>query len=162
MSKIAPCLWFVNEAEEAAKFYVSLFPNSRIDKVQKNVVDSPGGKAGSVLIVEFTLAGQRFLALNGGQRVEYTYALSLEVDCEDQAEVDRLWDKMTSGGGAPVQCGWLKDRYGVSWQIVPKVLTRMLADPDTAKAGRVMTAMLEMVKIDIGALKAAYEGKAAR
>ena len=100
MSKIAPCLWFVNEAEEAAKFYVSLFPNSRIDKVQKNVVDSPGGKAGSVLIVEFTLAGQRFLALNGGQRVEYTYALSLEVDCEDQAEVDRLWDAMTSGGGA--------------------------------------------------------------
>jgi len=161
MSKIAPCLWFVNEAEEAAKFYVSLFPNSRIDRIQKNVIDSPGGKAGTVLIVEFTLAGQRFLALNGGERVEYTHALSLEVDCDDQAEIDRLWDAMTSGGGAPVQCGWLNDRYGVSWQIVPKAVSRMLGDPDTAKAGRVMQAVLQMVKLDIAALKAAYEGKAA-
>jgi len=161
MSKIAPCLWFADEAEEAAKFYTSVFPNSRIDRVQKNVMDSPGGKAGTVLIVEFTLAGQRFLALNGGERMEYTHALSLEVDCAHQAEVDRLWDALTKGG-APVQCGWLKDRYGVSWQIVPTVIFKMLADPDAAKAQRVMQALQQMIKLDIAGLKAAYEGKAGR
>jgi len=162
MSKIRPCLWFEREAEEAAKFYVSVFPNSRIDHVQKNVMDSPGGKAGTVLVVEFTLAGQRFMALNGGERMEYTHALSLAVDCADQAEVDQLWDGLIKGGGSPVQCGWLKDRYGVSWQIVPTVLLKMIADPDAAKAQRVMQAMQQMVKLDIAGLKAAYEGKAAR
>src|SRR3954465_14242959 len=133
MSKISPCLWFDGEAEEAAKFYVSLLPDSRIETVQKNTVDSPGGKAGSVLVVEFTLAGQRFMALNGGMRFEYTHAVSFKIDCADQAEVDRLWDRLCEGG-APVQCGWLKDRYGVPWQIFPRVLLTMLADSNKAKA----------------------------
>ena len=157
MSKIAPCLWFDGEAEEAAKLYVSLLPDSRIDHVQKNVTDSPAGKAGSVLIVKFTLAGQRFLALNGGTRFEYTHAISFQVDCADQAEVDRLWDGL-SDGGAIERCGWLKDRYGVSWQIVPNVLPQLLGDPDPAKAQRVMQAMLQMIKLDIAGLKAAHAG----
>ena len=157
MSKIRPCLWFDGEAEEAANFYVSLFPSSRIDHVQRNVMDSPAGKAGTVLVVEFTLAGQRFMALNGGTRFEYTHAISFEVDCADQAEIDRLWDAL-SDGGLIEQCGWLKDRYGVSWQIVPVVLGQMLGDPDPAKAQRVMQAMLRMIKLDIAGLKAAYEG----
>ncbi len=159
MSKIAPCLWFDGEAEEAAKLYVSLLPDSRIDHVQKNVTDSPAGKAGSVLIVKFTLAGQRFLALNGGTRFEYTHAISFQVDCADQAEVDRLWDGL-SDGGAVERCGWLKDRYGVSWQIVPNVLPQLLGDPDPAKAQRVMQAMLQMVKLDIAGLQAAHAGAA--
>jgi predicted 3-demethylubiquinone-9 3-methyltransferase (glyoxalase superfamily) len=158
MSKISPCLWFKDEAEEAAKFYVSLLPGSRIDRVQKNVVDSPGGKAGTVLMVDFTLAGQRFLALNGGMQVDYTHAISFSVDCADQTEVDRLWDGL-SNGGSVVQCGWLRDRYGVSWQIVPTVLPKMLADPDPAKAQRVMQAMLQMIKLDIEGLRKAYDGK---
>jgi predicted 3-demethylubiquinone-9 3-methyltransferase (glyoxalase superfamily) len=112
MSKISPCLWFDGEAEEAAKFYVSLLPDSRIEKVQKNSVDSPAGKAGSVLVVEFTLAGQRFMALNGGTRFEYTPAVSFKIDCADQAEVDRLWDKLSADGGSVQRCGWLRDRYG--------------------------------------------------
>jgi predicted 3-demethylubiquinone-9 3-methyltransferase (glyoxalase superfamily) len=113
MSKISPCLWFDGEAEQAAKFYVSLLPDSRIEKVQKNPVDGPAGKAGSVLVVEFSLAGQRFMALNGGTRFEYTHAVSFKIDCADQAEVDRLWDALSSGGGQVERCGWLKDRYGV-------------------------------------------------
>jgi predicted 3-demethylubiquinone-9 3-methyltransferase (glyoxalase superfamily) len=161
MSKIAPCLWYDGEAEEAARFYVSLLPDSRIDHVQRNVMDSPGGKEGTVLVVEFTLAGQRFMALNGGQRFEYTHAISFHIDCKDQAEVDRLWDALSEGGQV-IQCGWLKDRYGVSWQIVPSVLPQMLADPDKAKAQRVMQAMLGMVKLDIAALKRAYDGTSAR
>ncbi|MBB3457621.1 putative 3-demethylubiquinone-9 3-methyltransferase (glyoxalase superfamily) [Rhizobium sp. BK313] len=157
MSKIAPCLWFERGAEEAAKFYVSLFPDSRIDHVQKNIVDTPAGKADSVLVVDFTLAGQRFMALNGGMRFEYTHAISLEVDCTDQAEVDRLWDGLADGG-AIEQCGWLKDRYGVSWQIVPTVLGKLLSDPDPVRAARVMQAMMQMVKLDIAGLQAAYQG----
>lgn len=160
MSKIAPCLWFDGEAEEAANFYVSLLPDSRIDHVQRNVVDSPSGKAGSVLVVAFTLAGQRYLALNGGTRFEFTHAISFAVDCEDQAEVDRLWNAL-SDGGAIEQCGWLKDRYGVSWQIVPKALHKLLGDPDPAKAQRVMQAMLQMVKLDVTGLQRAYEGRSA-
>lgn len=157
MSKIAPCLWFNGDAEEAANFYVSLLPDSRIEHVQKNVMDSPGGKAGSVLIVEFTLAGQRFQALNGGSRFEYTHAISFSIDCADQAEVDRLWDALTEGG-EPVACGWVKDRYGLSWQIVPSMLPKLLADPDKAKAQRVMKAMMDMVKLDIAGLEAAARG----
>jgi predicted 3-demethylubiquinone-9 3-methyltransferase (glyoxalase superfamily) len=157
MSKIAPCLWFDGEAEEAAKFYVSLLRDSRIDRVQRNVTDSPGGKAGTVLVVEFTLAGQRFLALNGGTRFEYTHAISFQVDCTDQAEVDRLWDALSAGGSVE-RCGWLKDRYGVSWQIVPGVLPELLGDPDPAKAQRVMQAMLRMIKLDVAGLKAAHVG----
>jgi predicted 3-demethylubiquinone-9 3-methyltransferase (glyoxalase superfamily) len=154
-------LWFDGEAEEAARFYVSLLPDSRIDHVQKNVTDSPAGKAGSVLVVKFTLAGQRFLALNGGTRFEYTHAISFQVDCTDQAEVDRLWDGL-SDGGAVERCGWLRDRYGVSWQIVPSVLPQLLGDPDPAKAQRVMQAMLQMVKLDIAGLQAAHAGAAGR
>jgi predicted 3-demethylubiquinone-9 3-methyltransferase (glyoxalase superfamily) len=157
VSKISPCLWFDGEAAEAANFYVSLLPDSRINHVQKNVGDSPAGKAGSVLVVDFTLAGQRFLALNGGRRFEYTHAISFAVDCANQAEVDRLWDAL-SDGGSTEQCGWLKDRYGVSWQIVPTALGELLGDPDPAKAQRVMQAMLQMIKLDIAGLKAAYHG----
>jgi predicted 3-demethylubiquinone-9 3-methyltransferase (glyoxalase superfamily) len=157
MSKITLCLWFDGEAEEAARFYVSLVRDSRIDHVQRNVMDSPGGKAGSVLVVKFTLAGQSFLALNGGTRFEYTHAISFMIDCEDQAEVDRLWNTLLDGGTAE-QCGWLKDRYGVSWQIVPRALPQLLGDPDPAKAQRVMRAMLGMVKLDIAALKAVHAG----
>jgi predicted 3-demethylubiquinone-9 3-methyltransferase (glyoxalase superfamily) len=160
MSKISPCLWFNGEAEQAANFYVSLLPNSRIDRVQRNAADSPAGKAGTALMVVFTLAGQRFLALNGGMRVEYTHAVSFHVDCVDQAEVDRLW-KALSDGGTVQQCGWLQDRHGVSWQIIPKALPEMLADPDPAKAQRVMQAMLGMVKIDIEGLRKAYNGASA-
>ena len=157
MSKIAPCLWFDGAAEEAAKFYASLLPDSRIDRVQRNVADSPAGKAGSVLVVAFTLAGQRFLALNGGTRREYTPAVSFQVDCADQAEVDRLWDGLSEGGTVQ-RCGWLRDCYGVSWQIVPRVLPELLGDPDPAKAQRVMQAMLGMIKLDIAGLEAARAG----
>src|SRR5260370_16458261 len=119
MSKISPCLWFDGEAEEAAKFYVSLLPDSRIEKVQKNTVDGPAGKAGTVLMVEFTLAGQRFMALNGGTRFEYTHAVSFKIDCADQAEVDRLWDALSANGGQVEPCASLKDRFCVSWPNVP-------------------------------------------
>ena len=158
MSKVSPCLWFDSEAEEAAKFYVSLLPDSRIEKVQKNNVDGPSGKAGSVLVVDFTLAGQRFMALNGGVRFEYTHAVSFKIDCADQAEVDRLWDALSSNGGSVERCGWLKDRYGVSWQIVPTALVQYLGGPDRAGAQRAMQAMMGMIKFDIAGLKKAYEG----
>jgi len=161
MSKVSPCLWFDGEAEEAAKLYVSLLPDSRIETIQKNSVDSPAGKAGSVLVVEFTLAGQRFMALNGGMRFEYTHAVSFKIDCADQAEVDRLWDVLSSDGGKVERCGWLKDRYGVSWQIVPTALGQYLGGPDRAGAQRAMQAMLQMAKLDIAGLKRAYEGKSA-
>ena len=158
MSKITPCLWSNGKAEEAANFYVSLLPDSRITKVQRNVVDSPGGKAGDVLVVEFTLAGQNFMIINGGMDFEYTHAVSFSVDCADQAEVDRLWNALSAEGGAPVACGWVKDRYGLSWQIVPSILPRYLSDPDRAKAQRVMQAMMNMVKLDIAGLQRAYDG----
>jgi predicted 3-demethylubiquinone-9 3-methyltransferase (glyoxalase superfamily) len=162
-SKISPCLWFDGEAEEAANLYVSLFSDSHIDHVQRNVTDGPAGKAGTVLVVGFTLAGLRFMALNGGMQFEYTHAISFHVDCADQAEVDRLWDALSKGGTIE-RCGWLKDRFGVSWQIVPTVLSQMLGDPDPVKAQRVMQAMLAMlamIKLDIAGLKAAYDGRAA-
>jgi predicted 3-demethylubiquinone-9 3-methyltransferase (glyoxalase superfamily) len=161
MSKITPCLWFDGEAEEAATFYVSLLPDSRIEIVQKNSVDGPAGKAGTVLLVEFTLAGQRFMALNGGTRFEYTHAVSFKIDCADQAEVDRLWDALTASGGKAERCGWLKDRFGVSWQIVPTALGKYLGGSDRAGAQRAMAAMLQMTKLDIDGLKRAYEGKSA-
>ena len=161
MSKIAPCLWFNGEAEDAANFYVSLLPDSRINKIQRNPSDGPAGKEGQVLVVSFTLAGQEYMALNGGMRVEYTHAISFKVDCTDQAEVDRLWDALSSGGGSTQQCGWVRDRYGVSWQIVPSVLPQLLGGPDAAGAKRAMQAMLGMTKLDIAGLRRAYEGKSA-
>src|SRR3984893_2362070 len=159
MSKIAPCLWFDGEAEEAAKFYVSLLPDARIDHVQRNVTDSPAGKSGTVLIVALTLAGQRFLALNGGTRFEYTHAISFQIDCADQAEVDRLWDALLADGGQAERCGWLKDRFGVSWQIIPTALPKYLGGADRDGAKRAMQAMMGMIKLDIEGLRRAYEGK---
>jgi predicted 3-demethylubiquinone-9 3-methyltransferase (glyoxalase superfamily) len=161
MSKISPCLWFNGEAEEAANLYVSLLPDSRIEKIQRNPMDSPGGKAGTVLVVEFAVAGQRFMALNGGMKMEYTHAVSFKIDCADQAEVDRLWNALLANGGEEGKCGWLKDRFGVSWQIVPSVMLKYLGGADKAGAQRAMQAMLGMVKLDIESLKRAYEGKSA-
>ena len=161
MSKVSPCLWFDGEAEEAAKFYVSLLPDSRIEMIQRNTIDSPAGKAGTVLVVEFTLAGQRFMALNGGKAFDFTHAISFKIDCADQAEVDRLWDALLADGGAAERCGWLKDRFGVSWQIVPTALPKYLGGSDAAGARRAMQAMMGMVKLDIEGLRQAYEGKSA-
>ena len=158
MSTITPCLWFDGNAEEAAGFYASRIPDSRVDRVVRAPVDYPGGAAGAALVVEFTLAGRPFMGLNGGRPETFSNAVSFSLDCEDQAEVDRFWDAL-SEGGAPVACGWLTDRFGVPWQIVPKVLTQMIADPDRERAGRAMQAMMGMVKLDIAALKAAYEGE---
>ena len=155
--KIRPCLWFEGQALEAAEFYVSVFPNSSIGNVQRSPTDYPGGKAGAVLVVSFTLAGQSYQALNGGPHDAFNDAISLSVNCEDQAEVDRLWDRLTANGGRPVQCGWLKDKYGLSWQIVPRRLQELIGDPDPAKAKRVMAAMMEMIKIDIAGLERAAD-----
>ena len=157
-SKISPCLWFNRDAEDAARFYTSLLPNSEITRVVKSPADYPGGKEGAVLTVEFTLAGQSYLALNGGTDGVYTDALSLIIECTDQAEVDRLWDAFLKNGGKAVACGWLQDRWGVRWQITPAVLLRWVADPDRAKAARVFRAMMDMVKIDIAALEKAAAG----
>jgi predicted 3-demethylubiquinone-9 3-methyltransferase (glyoxalase superfamily) len=158
MSKISPCLFFESEAEEAANFYVSLLPDSRIDKILRNPIDGPAGKAGSVLVVEFTLAGQAYMALNGGTRFEYTPAISFKIDCADQAEIDRLWDALSSKGGSEVRCGWVKDRYGVSWQIAPSFMPRLLGGSDRAGSERAMRAMMGMIKLDIAALQKAYDG----
>jgi len=151
MSKIAPCLWFAREAEEAANFYVSLFPDSRIDHVQKNIVDTPAGKPDEVLVVNFTLAGQRFMALNGGSRIEFNHAISLEIDCADQAEVDRLWDGLCNGG-TRVECGGVTDRFGVSRQVVELVGGGRLEAQGRANIVPFLEAMAE------GGLEAAYRG----
>lgn len=156
-SKIAPCLWFNTNAEEAATFYVSLLPNSRITKVQRSPVDTPGNKAGDVLVVLFELAGQGYMALNGGSDQPHSHAISFLINCEDQAEVDAVWDKIVAGGGKPVACGWITDRFGVSWQVTPKKLGELIADPDPARAARAMKAMMEMVKIDIAAIERAAD-----
>ena len=161
MSKITPCLWFDGQAEEAAELYVSLLPDSRIDKVVRAPADNPSTPKGAVLVVEFTLAGQKYLGLNGGPQFKFTEAVSFIVNCEDQAEIDRLWEALTANGGAPVKCDWLKDRYGLSWQIVPKAMPELLNGPDRAGAERAMQAMLQMVKIDIDGLRRAYAGEAA-
>lgn len=155
MQKITPCLWFDGKAEEAANFYTGIFRNSRIGEVMR-CGDAGPGPRGSVLAVEFQLEGQDFIALNGGPMFSYSPAISLFVNCETQEEIDALWEKLLQGG-EPRQCGWLTDRYGVSWQIVPTLLGVLLKDRDADKAGRVMAAMLKMVKLDIGSLKQAYE-----
>ena len=158
MSKVSPCLWFNGEAEEAAKFYVSLLPDSRIDGIQNNLVDGPAGKAGTVLLVDFTLAGQSYMALNGGMKMEYTHAVSFLINCVDQAEIDRLWDALLANGGKAEQCGWLRDRFGVPWQIAPAAFRDYIAGPDKAGAVRAMKAMMGMIKLDVDALRKAYEG----
>jgi predicted 3-demethylubiquinone-9 3-methyltransferase (glyoxalase superfamily) len=157
MQKITTFLWFDDQAEQAAAFYTSLFDDSRIVTVQKYGEAGPG-TPGSVMLVEFELAGQRYLALNGGPVYTFNEAMSLSVDCASQEEVDRLWDGLTRDGGEPGPCGWLKDRWGVSWQIVPRRLVELLADSDREKAQRAMSAMLGMKKIRIDELEAAFEG----
>ena len=158
MSKIAPCLWFDGSALQAAELYVSLFPDSRIGGVSRAPADNPSTPEGAVLTVEFTLAGQRFIGLNGGPGFPFTEAVSFMIDCDDQAEVDRYWDALIDGGGSPGQCGWLKDRFGVSWQVVPKALTELFGGSDRAGAARAMNAMLQMTKIDVARLRDAYDG----
>jgi len=157
MAKLTPWLWFAREALEAAEFYVSILPDSRIDRVVDYPTDTPGGPAGSVAVVEFPLAGQPMAALNGGMRQEYGHAVSLAYECEDQAELDRVWDALLQGG-VEEQCGWLRDRYGVPWQIVPSQIAAMIGDPDRTRAARVMQAVMGMVKLDIAELKRAYDG----
>ena len=155
--KVIPCLWFDKQAEDAAKFYVSVLPDSRIDAVIRAPGDYPAGKAGDVLLVEFTLAGQRYTALNGGPYFTFTEAISLQIDCEDQAEVDRLTEALSAVPEAE-QCGWVKDRYGLSWQIVPSVMTRYLADPDEGVRQPVFAAMMEMKRLNVAAIEAAAKG----
>jgi predicted 3-demethylubiquinone-9 3-methyltransferase (glyoxalase superfamily) len=154
---ITPCLWFDGKAEEAAQFYTSLFPDSRIDKVVRAAADNPSTRAGDVLTVEFTLAGNRYVGLNGGPEFPFTEAISLYVDCKDQAEVDHYWDALMQGGGSPSVCGWLKDRYGMSWQVIPRQLNEMLESSDRSAAARAMEAMLKMKKIEVEKLREAYE-----
>ena len=158
MQKIVPCLWFDGDAEEAAAFYVTLLPDSRIDKVIRSPADNPSMKKGGVLVVDFTLAGQKYTGLNGGPDFKFTEAVSFQVMCNDQAEVDRLWSAIEGNGGQPIACGWIKDRWGLSWQIVPRVLLEMIASEDKAAAERAMQAMMDMVKLDIGGLQRDYDG----
>jgi predicted 3-demethylubiquinone-9 3-methyltransferase (glyoxalase superfamily) len=159
MQKIAPFLWYVREAEEAAAFYVSIFPDSRMVRVSTLPSESPSGPPDSVKIVEFELFGQSFVAMSAGPHDPFNHAISFAVRCDDQAELDRYWDALLEGGAAEA-CGWLRDRYGVSWQIVPAALMRMMADPDRARAKRAADAMLKMVKLDIAPLQAAFDGSA--
>jgi predicted 3-demethylubiquinone-9 3-methyltransferase (glyoxalase superfamily) len=155
--KITPHLWFAEKADEAAAFYASIFPDSRVDSVTGMASDTPSGPAGSVKVVEFTLAGQPFLAISAGRLDPFNHAISFVVSCEGQGEVDHYWSKLLEGGKAE-QCGWLRDRYGVSWQIVPTVLGKLMKDPDRARAKRVAEAMLKMVKLDVAGLEKAYAG----
>jgi predicted 3-demethylubiquinone-9 3-methyltransferase (glyoxalase superfamily) len=161
MQRITPFLWFDDQAEEAAKFYVSIFKNSRIASIARydeEAAQASGRPKGSVMTVAFELDGQEFVALNGGPLFKFTEAISLVVNCETQEEVDHFWEKL-SAGGQEVQCGWLKDRFGVSWQVVPIILSEMLHDKDPEKSKRVMAAMLKMKKMSIEALKKTYDGR---
>ena len=157
LQKITPFLWYAKEAEEAAKFYTGIFPDSRVTRVSTLPSESPSGPPGSVKVVEFELFGQGFVAMTAGPLDPFNHAVSFVVNCEDQAEIDRYWNALLEGGSAE-QCGWLKDRFGVSWQIVPTVMGELMADPDRAKAKRAADAMLKMVKFDIAALKKAHAG----
>jgi predicted 3-demethylubiquinone-9 3-methyltransferase (glyoxalase superfamily) len=159
MSKITPCLWFDGKAEEAARFYADLIPDSRVVSVNRSPVDTPSGASGMVLTVEFILAGQAFVGLNGGPHFRFNEAVSFMITCEDQAEVDRYWAALVEGG-SPSACGWLKDRFGLSWQIVPRILMENLREPDEARAARMMKAMMGMVKLDVAELTRAAAGDA--
>ena len=158
MSKVTTFLWYDNQAEEAAKLYTSLVPNSRITDVTKHENADPSGA--TVTLVTFELDGQQFIGMNAGPEFKFNESVSIMVACEDQAEVDRLWNALTANGGEESMCGWLKDRYGLSWQIVPKRLNELLADPDSEKAGRALQAMLQMRKLDVKALESAAAGAA--
>ena len=162
MQKITPFLWFDGQAEEAANFYTSLFKNSKIGRILRyteEAGEAAGRPVGSVLTIEFEIEGQKFVALNGGPLFRFSESVSFVVNCETQEEVDYFWEKLTADGGEESQCGWLKDKFGLSWQITPTVLIDMLHDKDPEKAERVMKAMLQMQKIEIPKLKAAYDGK---
>jgi predicted 3-demethylubiquinone-9 3-methyltransferase (glyoxalase superfamily) len=152
MKKITPFLWFDTEAEEAMNFYVSVFKNSKVNDVSR-------GPDGKVFTVSFELHGQEFMGLNAGPQFKFNEAISMFVNCEDQAEVDELWSKLTADGGEESMCGWLKDKYGLSWQIIPKALGELMGDPDPVKAQRVTQAMLQMQKIDVARLQQAYDGQ---
>jgi predicted 3-demethylubiquinone-9 3-methyltransferase (glyoxalase superfamily) len=156
--EIVPNLWFDGNAEEAAHFYTAIFPNSRIMRVNRAPADNPSTNAGDVLTVDFTILGQLFTGLNGGPDFKFNEAVSFLIDCEDQADVDKYWDALVEGGGEHSVCGWLKDRYGVSWQVVPRQMTEYFNGPDREGAARVMKAMLEMRKLDVDELRRAYEG----
>jgi len=162
LSQIAPCLWFDGQAEEAANFYTSFFKDGKVIHTQYYGgvgKETHGQDSGTVMIVEFELNGQRFTALNGGPQFKFNEAISFQVECEDQEEVDYYWQKLSDGGDpAKQQCGWVGDRFGVSWQVIPKALNEMLSDPNSAKSQRAFKAMLGMKKLDIAALKAAYNG----
>ena len=157
MQKITPFLWFDTQAEEAARFYVSLFKNSSIGQVSRYGDGGPGPK-GQAMVVGFELDGVKFTALNGGPVYKFTEAISLQVDCQDQAEIDQLWEKLTADGGEGGRCGWLKDRFGLSWQVVPANMGQLIGGDDPAKASRAMQAMMQMGKLDIAALQKAREG----
>ena len=159
MDKIAPCLWFDGKAEEAARFYTSIFPNSRITSIDRSPGETPSGPKDMVLTVNFELGGRSFIGLNGGPEFTFNEAISLSIDCEDQAEVDRYWDALLADGGEESVCGWLKDRFGVSWQVVPRQLPQMLASSDRDAAARALEAMLKMVKIDVATLERAFRGE---
>jgi len=158
MSKVSTCLWFGKDAEAAARFYVSLVAGSSLETILCSPGDWPGGDTGDVIMVTFTLGGQRFQALNGGEPANYGTAASISVQCANQTEVDRLWSALTADGGAEIMCGWLRDKWGVPWQIVPEILPRLLADTDPAVAGRVFAAMTKMIKLDVAALERAAAG----
>jgi predicted 3-demethylubiquinone-9 3-methyltransferase (glyoxalase superfamily) len=160
MPKITPFLWFENQAEEAATFYVSVFKNSKITRVTRYGDAGPKPK-GTVMTVDFELDGQEFTALNGGPEFKFNEAVSFTVNCKTQEEVDEFWRKLTAGGGQEIECGWLKDKYGLAWQITPTILTELIGDPDPQKANRVMAAMMKMKKIDIATLKRAADERAA-
>ena len=159
IEKIVPFLWYAKEAEEAARFYATVFPESRVDRVFKLNADSPSGPAGSVSVVEFTLLGQAFMAMSAGPHDNFNDAISLLVKCNSQQEIDRYWNAILEHGGKPSACGWIQDRYGVRWQIYPTLLGTMMADPDMAKAKRVAEEMMKQVKLDIAKLTAAFEGR---
>ena len=158
MSNVSTCLWYAKDAEAAVRFYVSLVPGSGLEHIQRAPASWPGGEAGDVILVIFTLGGQRFQALNGGSPADYGTAASISVECADQAEVDRLWMALTADGGSEIMCGWLRDKWGVPWQIVPEVLPRLLADSDPDVSARVFAAMSRMIKLDVNALESAAAG----
>lgn len=159
ISRITPCLWYDGTAEEAANLYTSLFPDSHIDEVMRSPSDNPSVSEGAVLVVRFTLSGQPLMALNGGPQFKFTEAMSLQIDCADQRDVDHYWEGLVAGGGEHGQCGWLKDRFGLSWQVIPRQMQQYLGGSDPDGARRAMQAMLEMKRIVVDDLRAAYEGR---
>jgi predicted 3-demethylubiquinone-9 3-methyltransferase (glyoxalase superfamily) len=159
LHKIAPCIWYAKEAEQAARFYASIFPDSRVESVDAMPADTPSGPAGSVHVVQFLLFGQRFTAMSAGGKDPFNHAISFQVYCEDQKEIDRYYDALLRDGGAEENCGWVKDKFGVSWQIVPRVLDQMATDPNREKAKRAIEAMMKMKRLDIATLQRAFDGR---